>query len=99
VVNMTFTDLEMETAAINSIRYYLNVQNKTEWTDNYIKGKFPLAIKKIIEDAIKLNNVKTVGVKSVSEGNQSITFADNAEAFSINDSIKCLLPRPYIVGW
>lgn len=96
---MAFTESEMETAAINSIRYYLNVQNKAEWTDEYIKATFPLAIKKIIEDTIKLNNLKTVGVKSASEGNQSITFADNAEAFSINDSIKCLLPRPYIVGW
>lgn len=96
---MIFTELEMEQMAINSIRYYLNVQNKPKWTDEYIKDNFPLAIKKIIEDTINLNNAKTVGVKSASEGNQSITFADNAEAFSINDSIKCLLPRPYIVGW
>lgn len=96
---MTFTPEEMETAAINSIRYYLNVQNKTEWTDDYIKGKFPLVIKKIIEDTTNIDSVKMAGAKSISQGNQSITFADGVEAFSITDGIKTLLPRPYIVGW
>jgi hypothetical protein len=96
---MTFTPEEMEQMAINSIRYYLNVQSKPTWTDEYIKATFPLAIKKIIEDSTIIESVKRVGVKSASQGNQSITFADNTEAFSINDSIKSLLPRPYIVGW
>ncbi|GEM_PF-1278700 len=97
---MTFTDTEMETAAINSIRYYLNVQNKTEWTDEYIKGKFPLAIKKIIEDTIKLDSAKRIpGIKTVSEGNKSYSFGDDVEVFSITGGVKALLPRPYIVGW
>ena len=96
---MTFTDLEMETAAINSIRYYLNVQSKTEWTDEYIKTNFPLAIKKIIEDTTSLEGVKMAGAKSISQGNLSVSFNDGVEAFSITDGIKSLLPRPYIVGW
>jgi len=96
---MTFTPDEMETAAINSIRYYLNVQNKVEWTDDYIKGKFPLAIKKIIEDTTNLDTVKMAGAKSINQGNLSVSFADGVEAFSITDGIKALLPRPFIVGW
>lgn len=96
---MTFTPEEMETAAINSIRYYLNVQNKSEWTDEYIKGKFPLAIKKIIEDTTSLDTVKMPGAKAISQGNLSVSFADGVEAFSITDGVKSLLPRPFIVGW
>lgn len=96
---MTFTPEEMETAAINSIRYYLNVQSKAEWTDEHIKSKFPLAIKKIIEDTTSLEGVKMAGAKSISQGNLSVSFNDGVEAFSITDGIKSLLPRPYIVGW
>lgn len=96
---MTFTPEEMETAAVTSIRYYLNVQNKAEWTDEYIKTNFPLAIIKIIENAGRLDTIAIPGAKAISQGNLSVSFADGVEAFSITDGVKSLLPRPFIVGW
>lgn len=96
---MAFNDLEKETMAISSIRYYLNVQNNTTFTDAYIKGLYPLVVRKIIEDTTSIELSKMVGVKSVSEGSQSVTFNDNTEAYSINSSIKNMLPKPYVMGW
>lgn len=78
--------------AILVIRNYLN----KNLSDNYILKNYSLAIDQLIENAIKLQNIKTPGVKSKSEGNQSMSFEDGAEAWTITTDVKALLPTPYI---
>lgn len=81
-----------EAKAILVIRNYLN----RNLSDEYIKKNYVLAIDQLIENTNKINSAKLVGVKSMSEGNQSISFDSNIEAWSITADVKSLLPAPYI---
>lgn len=85
-------DEKNEAKAIVVIRNYLN----KNLSDQYIKENYALAIDQLIENANKINSAKLVGVKSMSEGNQSISFDSNIEAWSITADVKSLLPTPYI---
>lgn len=85
-------DEKNEAKAIVVIRNYLN----KNLSDQYIKENYTLAIDQLIENANKINSAKLVGVKSMSEGNQSISFDSNIEAWSITADVKSLLPTPYI---
>ena len=84
-----------EAKAILVIRNYLN----RNFNDEYIKRNYGLAIDQLIENANKINSAKLVGVSSMSEGNQSISFNSNVEAWSITEDVKSLLPTPYIRMW
>lgn len=84
-----------EAKAIIVIKNYLN----KNLSDEYIKKKYALAIDQLIENANKINSIKTVGVKSMSEGNQSISFDSNVEAWSITSDVKALLPTPFVRMW
>lgn len=84
-----------EAKAILVIRNYLN----RNLSDKYIKKNYALAIDQLIENANKINSAKLVGVKSMSEGNQSISFDSNVEAWSITEDVKFLLPVPYVRMW
>lgn len=81
-----------ETKAIMVIRNYLN----KNFSDEYIKKNYALAIDQLIENANKINSAKLIGVKSMSEGNQSISFDSNIEAWAITEDVKSLLPMQYI---
>ncbi|MGN9161222.1 hypothetical protein [Clostridium sulfidigenes] len=81
--------------AILVIRNYLN----RDLSDIYIKKNYSLAIDQLIENASKINSAKSVGVKSMSEGNQSISFDSNIEAWTITPDVKALLPTPYVRMW
>lgn len=85
-------DEKNEAKAIVVIRNYLN----KNLSDQYIKENYVLAIDQLIENANKINSAKLVGVKSMSEGNQSISFDSSIEAWSITADVKSLLPAPYI---
>lgn len=80
--------------AIAIIKGYLNVTDDPKWTDSYIAENYGAAIDLLVEKATKVNGIKTPGVKSKSEGGQSVTFTDG-EAWSITDDIKTFLPAPY----
>lgn len=84
-----------EAKAILVIRNYLN----KNLSDAYIKKHYALAIDQLIENANKINSIKLVGVNSMSEGNQSISFNSNVEAWSITEDVKVLLPVPYVRMW
>lgn len=84
-----------EAKAILVIRNYLN----KNLSDKYIKKNYALAIDQLIENANKINSIKSVGVKSMSEGNQSISFDSNIEAWSITADVKALLPAQYVRMW
>ena len=81
-----------EAKAILVIRNYLN----KNLSDEYIKKNYALAIEQLIENANKINSAKLIGVKSKSEGNQSISFDSNIEAWAITSDVKALLPTPYV---
>ncbi|WP_346905965.1 hypothetical protein [Clostridium sp.] len=82
-----------ERKAIVIIRNYLN---NPKLTDEYILDNYDLAIESIIENSKQLGSIKAPGVKSMSEGKQSITFETGAEAWSITEDVAALLPLPYL---
>ncbi|KRU29316.1 hypothetical protein VT91_09300 [Clostridium sporogenes] len=79
--------------AILVIKNYLN----KDLTDDYILENYDLAIEQLINNAAKLENIKTPGVNSMSEGNQSITF--DGDPWTITGDVKALLPTPYVRMW
>lgn len=81
--------------AILVIKNYLN----KDLTDDYILNNYDLAVDQLINNAAKLENIKTPGVKSMSEGNQSITYESNVNPWVITDDVKALLPNPYVRMW
>ena len=93
---LTFTDEELEQMSIVAIRNYLN----KDFSDQYIKDNFGPAIKRLINNSKKLDDVKIVaGIKSIIEGEQTLSFKTDAEAWVITDDIKLLLPVPYVKMW
>lgn len=75
--------------AIAVIKNYLNV----DWEDEYILTKYDFVIEQLIENSKMAANAS---IKSISEGNQSISYKDNSGAWTITDDIKAMLPKPYI---
>lgn len=82
--------------AILTIRNYLNVNGNLKYSDEYVMAEFELAIDELVESSIAIKSIKTTGIKSKSEGNQSITFESNIEAWTITDNVRALLPKPYV---
>lgn len=81
--------------AILVIRNYLN----KNLTDEFILNNYDLAIDQLIENATNLKDVKTPGIRSMSEGNQSISFENGIEAWSMSSDVKSLLPIPFVRMW
>ena len=82
--------------AILTIKNYLNIGPNLKYTDEYMMTNFELAIDELVENASQIKVMKTTGIKSKSDGVQSVTFTDGIEAWSINDSVKMLLPLPLV---
>lgn len=78
-----------EKKAIAVIKNYLNV----DWEDDHILAEYDFVIEQIIQNS-KTSNA--TNIKSMSEGNQSITYKDNSGPWSITDDIKNMLPKPYV---
>lgn len=83
-----YTDEEKELIAINNIRNYLN----KDFTDEEIRTKFGLALKRIVNNFDNMAN--SSGVKSMTQGSMSVTYTDDKQY--ITDDIRLLLPKPYI---
>ncbi|MBY6878676.1 head-tail connector protein [Clostridium botulinum] len=79
--------------AVLVIRNYLN----NDLEDDYILENYDLAVDQLVNNATKLENIKTPGVKSMSEGNQSVSFDSNP--WTITEDVKALLPIPYVRMW
>ena len=82
--------------AILTIKNYLNVGGNSKYTDAYMMKAFELAIDELVESSLAIKSIKTTGIKSQSDGVQSIIYESNIEAWTINGSIKALLPLPFI---
>ena len=78
-----------EKKAIAVIKSYLNV----DWEDTYILSQYDFVVDQLISNS---KTSKSADIKSISEGNQSITYKDNSGAWTITDDIKAMLPKPYI---
>lgn len=78
-----------EKKAVAVIRNYLNV----EWEDSHILSEYDFVVDQLIQNS---KAAKSADIKSISEGNQSVTYKDNSGPWTITDDIKAMLPRPYI---
>lgn len=78
-----------EKKAIAAIKNYLNV----DWENNYILSEYDFVIDQLIQNS---KASKSADIKSISEGNQSITYKDDSGPWTITDDIKAMLPKPYI---
>lgn len=85
-----FTDIEYEQMACIAIRNYL----KVNLSDEDIKNKYSLALKRLKENAMNFDKTKMAGVTSMSQGSRSITFEAGVESMSITNDVKMLLPKP-----
>lgn len=87
------TDVEYEEMAIEVIRNYIN----KDFSNLYIKNKFGMAIKRLVANAKSFDSAKLVpGISQITQESQSISFKSGAEAWTITDDIKLLLPVPYV---
>lgn len=82
--------------AIYAIRKHLNVEGNPKFTDDYILVNFDLAIDELVENANKLKLIKVTGVSSMSESNQSMSFENGVEAWTVTPGVESLLPTPYV---
>jgi hypothetical protein len=82
-----FTDEELEEMAVLAIYNYFN----GEYTKDYIKENFKLALKVLVEN-IK-GTSKLTGVSSISENGTSITYKDGYEKFTLTSDVLALLPK------
>lgn len=90
---MIFTDQELKDMAVMAIKEYLN---NPRFTKSYIEENYGLAIKLLAENSKNILSRGDYAVSSMTKGAKSITFESKAKAFTINEDIKMLLPRPYI---
>lgn len=75
--------------AIAVIKNYLNM----DWEDSYILSEYDFVVDQLIQNS---KTAKSADIKSISEGNQSISYKDNSGPWTITDDIKGMLPKPYI---
>ena len=68
---LTFTDEELEQMSIVAIRNYLN----KDFSDQYIKDNFGIAIKVISENVRNSINLDK-NIKSKTQGDRSVTYTD-----------------------
>lgn len=78
-----------EKKAVAVIRNYLNV----DWEDTFILSEYDFVVDQLIQNS-KVS--KSADIKSISEGNQSVTYKDVSGPWTITNDIKAMLPKPYI---
>lgn len=89
---MDFTDQEYEEIVCTAIRNYLN----KELTNDYIKKSYGLAVKRMICKAKEFEEARPTGVRSITEGDTSISYDNAMDSLTVDNEIKVLLPQPYI---
>ncbi|NME64465.1 phage head-tail connector protein [Clostridium cadaveris] len=82
-----------EDIAIEKIKGYLNVICNPKWTKEYVLANYGIAVQLLVEKASSYKSMS--GVKSFSEGGQSMTFSDEGK-WTITDDIKEMLPAPFV---
>jgi len=91
-MEIIFTEDELQEMAIQAIRIYLN----KDFSDDYIKINFKYALRKMIYKANNIESSSSNGIKSIKEGDTTISFGDSHDTFIVDRDIMALLPPPYI---
>ena len=83
-----------EKIILSMIRHYLNVT----WTDKKIKEEYPEAIQVAMANYNKAaTENRPIGISSISQGSQSISYASTElNEIVIDGIVKALLPRPFL---
>ena len=83
-----------EKIIISAIRHYLNV----DWANEKIKEEYPEAIQIAMDNYNKtIASNRPVGISSVSQGSQSISYTSTElNEIVIDGMVKALLPRPFL---
>lgn len=91
---MDLSQQDYEEMACEAIRNYLNKDIKNE----IILSKYKFAVLRIIAKAKILieKESDSLGVKSIKEGDSSLTFDEATVPFLIDSEIQMLLPAPYV---
>ena len=89
---MKFTDLDLENICVQAIKEYLN----KPLTDEEVKSKYRVALMYMVEEAKEILKNSKTGISSISQGSQSISYDSTVQAFKVNESVKALLPKPYV---
>ena len=89
---MNFSIVDLEEICVQAIKEYLN----RPLTDEEIREKYRIALEVMVEETQEIMRNKTLGVTQVSQGSQSMSFDSNVQVFKVNDTVKALLPKPYI---
>ena len=89
---MEFTDLDIENICVQAIKEYLN----KPLTDEEVKSKYRVALMYMVEEAKEILKNSKTGISSISQGSQSISYDSTVQAFKVNESVKALLPKPYV---
>ncbi|WP_195954409.1 hypothetical protein [Clostridium tertium] len=78
-----------------AIRNYLNI-DEDYWNLNNLASKYSLVIELVKENYDKYKSATNglIGINSISQGSQSISFNSNISNTLITDEIKLLLPKP-----
>ena len=89
--------MDNEKIVISFIRNYLNLSIE-RWTDEKIKERFPEALELALSNFNKLRaEGRPLGVVSVTQGSQSVTYSDTQiNNLVIDGMVKGLLPRPFL---
>lgn len=82
-----YTDSELMEMAVLAIYNYYD----GEYTKDYIKEHFKLALKVLIENTKSMGKIS--GVSSISENGTSITYKEGYEKFSMTSDVLALLPK------
>lgn len=82
--------------AVIAIRNYLN----KDFSDDEILSRFSLAVEQLIENSLKIEEVKpVVGTSQVTQGGQSMSFKTGTEVWVVTSDVAALLPTPYVRMW
>jgi uncharacterized phage protein (predicted DNA packaging) len=74
------------------IQQYLN----REQTTDEVQELYSTAIIYFVEKAYNTKNNTKDGVKQIQQGQRNIVYKDNVDIFSIDDTVKSMLPLPLI---
>ena len=85
---MAYTDDELEQMAVLAIFNYFD----GEYTQDYIKDNFKLAIKVLINNITSSLN-RVVGANSITENGISITYKESTSNVNFTDEVLALLPK------
>lgn len=79
--------------AIVCIKNYLN---NASLDNDYIEANFSEAIIELVVNAYSIKQNTKNGIKQEQQGSRNTVYKDNNTTFLIDDSIKNLLPLPYV---